>query len=143
MYLLCNFFQSNSLRKPTRVDISKKKKIILIINMQSTAGLSGVELQYAINHVFLPPKLPQNGDDEHAVANEMSLLRIVCTAFDCFRTHVQPVAVTAVDEAHAAIRQLCSLRDENGGVEAKKLQSMFRNLSEKGMHWKLPSTSAN
>lgn len=111
--------------------------------MPSAAGSSDAEMQYAINHVFLPPKLPQNGDNEHALANELSLLRMVCTAFDSFRAYVQPCAVTAVDDAQGAIRQLCNQRDENGNVEAKKLQSMFRNLCKKGTHWGLPSTRAN
>lgn len=111
--------------------------------MDCAPGLADVEMHYAINHVFLPPKLPQNGDDEHVVANEVALLRIVCTAFDTFRAHVQPSAVSAVDEAQGAIRQLCNQRDENGDVEATQLHAMFRNLCEKGMYWGLPCIPAN
>ncbi|KAJ2966920.1 hypothetical protein NQ176_g9917 [Zarea fungicola] len=98
--------------------------------MDCVAGLSDAEMQYAINHVFLPPKLPQNGDDEHGVANEMALLRMVCTAFDSFRAHVLPSAVSTVDEAQGAIRYLSNQRDENGDIEATQLHTMFRNLCQ-------------
>lgn len=120
---------------PAIIDIRGGKAPIVIINMPSRAGLSEQEMQYVISHVFLPPKVPQNGDDDHAMANEMSLLHIVCTAFDLFRTHVQSTSVKTVYKAQGAISQLYYQRDENDDIEVKKLQSMFRNLRDNGMHW--------
>jgi hypothetical protein len=95
--------------------------------------LSGGEIQYAIQHVFLPPNLPQSGDDPQAVAHETVLLAIVSDALQGFSSFVNPGVKDAIDAAHCAIRRLCDLRDDCGFTNERMLRDAFFDLAQNGM----------
>lgn len=84
------------------------------------------EVDFIINHLFLPPKLPQ--DDDREVWLEYALLRLVAGATATF-AHVVPqeqqLAVRLVAEA---ISKLIASRDENGAVSFDKLSQAFQSL---------------
>lgn len=94
--------------------------------------LSREEIQYAIEHVFLPPELPQSGDDPQIVYHEASLLAIVADALQAFSTSVQPSGKAAVDGATAAIQRFRKIVDVNGFLNEDMLRQGFDDLSKNG-----------
>jgi len=94
---------------------------------------AGGEIEYAIQHVFLPPNLPQSGDDPQAVAHETMLLVIVSDTLQRFSSFVNSGAKDAIDAAHCAIRRLCDMRDNCGFINEGKLRDAFCDLAQIGM----------
>ena len=90
------------------------------------------DLQYAIYHVFLPPNLPQTGDDPQAVSHETVLLAVVSDALRRFICYVDPGVQDAIDAGYFATLRLRDLRDSSGFVSEEKLRDMFTDLVQKG-----------
>jgi len=95
--------------------------------------LSGGEIQYAIQHVFLPPKLPQSGDDPLSVAHETMLLVAVEEALRAFSSYVDHDAKDSVTLAHNGIHRLRDLRDGYGFTNEEKLRDAFGDLAQNGI----------
>lgn len=99
----------------------------------SPQELSGDEIQYAIQHVFLPPNLPQSGDDPQSVAHETMLLAIVEGALRDFSSCVDPGVKDAIDAAYHGIHLLRNLRDRCGFANEGKLRNAFCDLTQNGV----------
>lgn len=108
------------------------------MDLSSQQRLLPGELQYAIHHVFLPPNLPQTGDDTQAVAYGETLLTIVSNALQHFRSYVEPSVTGTIDAGYKATLHLRDVRDTCGFVNEGKLQDAFGDLEKKGM---LPDSS--
>jgi hypothetical protein len=87
-------------------------------------------IRYIIDHVFLPPKLPQK--DDYNADYERRLVH-------CVRDSLQSFGALVGDEAHSAvtlvadtITNLLFIRDEDGTLSQDKLELILQR-SSKGM----------
>ena len=103
------------------------------MNFSSHQRLSLGELQYAFHNVFLPPNLPQTGDDTQAVAHGETLLTIVSDALQHFKFYVKSGVTATIDAGYSATLRLRDIRDNHGFVNEGKLRDAFDDLEEKGM----------
>ena len=87
-----------------------------------TAGATA----YLINHIVLPPDLPQAND--YDVAHEQSLLSITAQALQDLRSHVAHKEEKAVAFAAATIRSLIRNRDNNGYIKEAELQASLDEM---------------
>lgn len=81
-----------------------------------------------INHIFLPPQLPQNGDSGRTISDEGALLRLVISALREFRCHVNSARLQAVDCAEKATIVFQSIRAESGSIDGQKLAEVLHSL---------------
>lgn len=58
-----------------------------------------------VEHVFLPPKLPQNVDDPHVLSHEASPLTIVVDGIQTFRTIIQLSHMNSIDRTAEAVHR--------------------------------------
>ena len=82
-------------------------------------------LRCLINHVFLPPKLPEGKDD---LKWEPLLTQILTESLRSFQCHVSDDDASRVDIAIGAVNRFISLTDSNGHVSQNQLQKMFGEL---------------
>lgn len=81
-----------------------------------------------INHVFLPPQLPQNGDSGRTISDDGALLRLVISALQEFRCHVNSARLHAVACAEKAMVVFQSIRAESGSIDGQKLAEILHSL---------------
>jgi len=82
------------------------------------------ELNYAINHVFLPPKLPQSDDSE----NERTLLALTIDALARFKQIASSTtAQEAIDRAVLTLEASNIVHGENG-INETALRAALKNL---------------
>lgn len=94
--------------------------------------LSEGDIYHVIQHVFLPPKLPQTGDDPQALGYERSLLTTTSDALRRFGSFVETESKSAVDEAYYAVRCLRDLRDDFGFIDQDGLKQAMYDLAQDG-----------
>ena len=96
----------------------------------SNLQISCEGLQFIINHVFLPPKLPQedDSDDQH----ERSLLNLVCQTLSTFQAKVGPEHRGIVQDVQESMAQLARLLDSNQALDQGLLQTAIHELVTKG-----------
>ncbi|KAK0763454.1 hypothetical protein N5P37_002831 [Trichoderma harzianum] len=82
-----------------------------------------------INHIFLPPKLPDNGDSGRTVSDNSALLRLVISALREFGCHVNSTRLQAVDRAEKAMIRFQSVRAESGFIDGQKLAEILHSLN--------------
>jgi len=98
----------------------------------------GSELRWAIDHVFLPPQLPQNGNDLHLPSHETALLYAVSNSLLHFKWHLDPEmrdpgVHDAIEAARLAIRRLNELRQKTGFVDEERLKTeIIRTMKGEG-----------
>ena len=86
-------------------------------------------LQYVINHVFLPPKLPQEDDDNFA--KDVSLIRQVLASLKSFQQSVLEQNRSQWLSCIKMIDNLVMLRDHSEGLVTEKLQASLKELKDK------------
>lgn len=90
------------------------------------------EVDFIINHLFLPIKLPQRATDDNANHRlERALLQLVLDAAKSFRSlvnHDQQSTINCANLIVTAIEILVTTRDENGAVDAENFQNALKNL---------------
>ncbi|KAI1804470.1 hypothetical protein F4811DRAFT_552846 [Daldinia bambusicola] len=102
-------------------------------NLREHAKLSRGEVDYIINHVFLPPQLPH--EDDYKVKHEETLLKIVIEALSVFRGYVEGQEANAVDLAITTMRHLHQSHVFTGNklsIDEKGLLEAFQLLSQEG-----------
>lgn len=90
------------------------------------APFSQANLDFFINHLFLPPKLPQTDDQD--VGLDEALLRLVTESLGKFVTHLPLHQQPAAKFALAAIKQITALKDTKGMVDQAKLLKVLGTL---------------
>ena len=92
----------------------------------------GKELNYIINHVFLPPHLPQ--EDDSGVEESNSLIEMVLAASKLLQDH-------SSEREHSewipCIKMICNmleLKDKSGNLIAKKVKIALMNMLDGGMN---------
>ena len=66
------------------------------VALSSQLRLSLDELQYAMHHAFLPPRLPETGDNAQTLAYGEIHLPITSNSIRKFRFYVEPGATDAI-----------------------------------------------
>jgi hypothetical protein len=90
--------------------------------------LSEDAISYLINHVVLPPKLPQEDDCE--ASHEQSLLEAVLgTLHGLYSEGADWKVNAAITSAIQTITSLCESRDSDGHVSELQLREVFRKLA--------------
>jgi hypothetical protein len=84
-------------------------------------------LQYVINNVFLPPKLPQ--EDDTTPMNEVGMLEILSGSLEEFRQYVDH---DAVDMAKKMVDELV-LMLEDGTINEARLSEIMKGFHSRGM----------
>ncbi|KAI4686606.1 uncharacterized protein J4E84_005887 [Alternaria hordeiaustralica] len=98
--------------------------------------VSAAATAYAVNHVVLPPKLPQK--DDRNVAHEVALFEIATHALESLKLHVDIEHVGSVIAAKATVDNLRATRDQNGNTSQLQLQTLLAQATNSGALGALP-----
>jgi hypothetical protein len=97
-----------------------------------TKAIDEEAFQYQINHVFLPPELPQK-DDTNPL-REKALMETVSAALKRFRSYFQPSERPALDRCIRMVGGMICLRDANGFLNPATLNKEIVELSNNGWY---------
>lgn len=90
------------------------------------------DLNYIINHVFLPPKLPQKDDSNDT--KSAALIGQVLAALRSFQAYVPEHERPEWIGCTKMVGSMLELRDHVGGLMAEKLQITLREMMSGGMN---------
>ncbi|KAL7928418.1 hypothetical protein V8C35DRAFT_332985 [Trichoderma chlorosporum] len=93
----------------------------------SSDGESSEAILSIINHVFLPPQLPDHGDKSKNISHGSALTRLVISSLREFRCHVSSARLLAVDDAEKAMIHFQSIRDETGSIDEQGLTEVLNS----------------
>ncbi len=88
------------------------------------------ELNYIINHVFLPPKLPQNNDND--VTKSAALIEKVLAALRCLQAHIPEQERSEWTTCIEMVGNMLELRDHFGGLVAEKVETKLGKMVDGG-----------
>ena len=104
------------------------------------AGYPAESLDFIINHVILPPKLPQEADDSNVShAAKQRLLRLLSSEADFYRLQIQQNTngnASAIIEAWAVIKTMllrCATVISAQYLSTEVLGRLFSELTVEGM----------
>jgi len=98
-------------------------------------------LRYMIHHVFLPPRLPKNGDGKRFAVTDRVLLQRVQEAlgsFDEFSAAGRDENIMAV---RSMIERLIAVTTDEGHISENLLLEALAELSTTGKHYSLATAS--
>ncbi|KAF7592066.1 hypothetical protein BBP40_000732 [Aspergillus hancockii] len=87
-------------------------------------------LEYLINHVFLPPKVPQ--EDDYNSDHEKLLLKVVLDALTIFKRHVPTEWLSTIDLVIDMVQNIKSMLDDKGFMNEEGLRESLQGLSVTG-----------
>ena len=87
-------------------------------------------LDYIINHVFLPPKLPQRDDSD--VTNSVCLIKQLLAALRSFQDHLPEQNRSKWTPCIKMVGNLLELQDHQGGLVATKVETMLGEMIDGG-----------
>ncbi len=90
------------------------------------------ELGYIINHVFLPPKLPQKNDNDFT--KRASVIEELLVALRSLQDHISEQERSEWVPCIKMVSNMLELRDHFGGLVAGKLETTLRKMVDGGMH---------
>lgn len=90
----------------------------------------GKDLNYIINHVFLPSKLPQK-DDSNATKGA-SLVKEVLLALRSFQDSIPEQERSEWIPCIKMVGNMLEIRDHFGGLVAKKVETTLRGMVDGG-----------
>ncbi|KAI1411964.1 hypothetical protein F5Y13DRAFT_200276 [Hypoxylon sp. FL1857] len=99
------------------------------VNQEKHLKLSKEEIYYIVNHVFLPPRLPQQ--DDYKVEHEDNLLKAVIQVLAKFKEHVQDDVAGVVDLITVSIQTLHQSSAFSPTPSEKQLLEAFKRLLQK------------
>ena len=89
--------------------------------------ISAMATAYAIHHVVLPPKLPQQ--DDRKTEHEVVLLENVIQALESLRDHVKDEHVGSIAAAIATVKNLRTCRDHHGNNSEVQLREVLTKVT--------------
>jgi len=92
----------------------------------------GKDLYYIINHVFLPPKLPQKDDND--VTKTVSVIEELLTALGSLQDRIPEHERSEWIPCIKMVSNMLELRDHFGGLVAGKLETTLRKMVDGGMN---------
>lgn len=87
-------------------------------------------LEYMINHVFLPPQLPQ--DDDSGSTDDIPLLQEVGAALDAFQSYLPMQQHQKLDTCARMVKTVLKLRDSGSGLDREKLGKCLEEMKVHG-----------
>ncbi|KAI4225246.1 MAG: hypothetical protein L6R40_008378, partial [Gallowayella cf. fulva] len=84
------------------------------------------DLDYIINHVFFPPKLPQKDDSDDT--KSAALIGQVLAALRSFQAYIPEQELPECIACIKMVGRMLELRDQVGGLMAEKLQETLRKM---------------
>lgn len=90
----------------------------------------GEELNYIINHVFLPPHLPQK--DDSGVKETNALIDMVLAASELLQNHIPEQEHSEWLPCIKMMRNMRKLKDKSGNIIAKKLKTALKEMLDGG-----------
>ena len=88
------------------------------------------ELNYIINHVFLPPKLPQKDDCDVSKTN--ALIDMMLEASEVFQDHIPKHERSEWVPCIKMIRSMRELKDRSGNLMPKNVETALRTMLDGG-----------
>ena len=88
------------------------------------------ELDFIVNHVFLPPKLPQKDDSD--ATKSTSLIEELLTALRLFQAHVPKQERSEWIPCIKMVSSMLELRNPFGGLVTEKAESALRTMMDGG-----------
>lgn len=93
------------------------------------------KLEYIINHVFLPPKLPQ--EDDRDSAKSAALAEELVEALRAFRTYSTQQDLPTWTSLARMVENMSRIRDESGDMNPDKLEQTLLQMVDGGMFTKV------
>lgn len=94
----------------------------------------GKELDYIIDHVFLPPKLPHK--DDSGVEKTNALIELMLAATDVFlRDHISHLEHAEWIPCVKMMRNMLEFKNKSGRLVAQKVETALSEMSPGGMNW--------
>ena len=84
------------------------------------------DLNYIINHVFFPPKLPQKDDNDATKAS--SLVEELLAALESFQVDIPEQERLGWIPCINVVRNMLQIRDHFGGLVAKEVEITLREM---------------
>ena len=94
--------------------------------MEQTQSLS-----YIINHVFLPPKLPQ--EDDSGVVEDSALIVECEAALESFQAHLPSHDCRRWAACIRMLRKMLELRDPSGDMISEKVEASLESMVDLGI----------
>ena len=88
------------------------------------------ELDYIINHVFLPPKLPHK--DDSSIEKTNALIETMLAATNLLQDHLPDQEHSEWIPCIKMMRNMLELKDKAGKLIAKKVEIALREMSHGG-----------
>ena len=88
------------------------------------------DLDYIINHVFLPPKLPQKDDSD--ARKSASLIDELLAALRSLQAHIPEQERSEWIPCIKMVGNMLELRDHLGGLVAEKVQTTLKKMMDRG-----------
>lgn len=100
------------------------------MNLDSHEKLPAEVLEYLINHIFLPPNVPQ--EDDYRFEYENILLKVVTDALIQFKTCVTNDWFSVMDSVIDMVKNLQKIVEVKGIIHEERLRDALRDLCVKG-----------
>lgn len=96
------------------------------------SSLSAHELRYIIDHVFLPPKLPQS--DDFDAKCQLAMVNATLHALEYCRELVEDGDAGRVDQAIAMVASLKRVHTDHGGLAHVNEEKLLKTMADVRMH---------
>lgn len=88
-------------------------------------------MNYIIDHVFLPPKLPQKDDSD--ARKSASLIDELLAALRSLQLHISEQERSEWIPCIKMVGNMLELRDHLGGLVAENVQTSLKKMMDRGM----------
>lgn len=99
-------------------------------NMPSWSKDPGGSLFYIIQHIFLPPRLPQK--DDYSFENDIALLECLLDSLDDFKKSIPQDSQGRWKACTTLVQSLLDAREASGALDAAKIQDSLLNMTTGG-----------
>lgn len=89
------------------------------------------DLSYIINHVFLPPKLPQ--EDDNRVIRDFALIAEFKAAWNSFHTHLPSHEWRRWAACTKMLGKMLELRDSSGDMISENFEETLGSMADQGI----------
>jgi hypothetical protein len=96
-------------------------------NEVTTAAYS---LLYSINHIFLPPKLPQ--EDDADITEDLALTEECRAALESFVAHLPPEEHSKWATCREMLRRMLEIRDPCGDILVENVKTSLEQMTSGG-----------
>jgi len=90
-------------------------------------------LHYIINHVFLPPKLPQEDDSD--VKEESALIEQCEEALRSFQALISPNEHERWAVCTKMLSKMLAMRDVSGDMTSGKVEASLESMTDRGISY--------